>query len=264
LEILSSIEFYSVIRSNRSEQDAMFREVEPFRSILKALDLYGFDYAKLSTRHRFWSILVFLCVCPYWTVVTGSLLQFKDINDFMERLLYLPAILGIVLKALNMFLKFDHFKLLMKGLDKIYDDKKFKKYLEKASQRSMTLSKIQFFSMTASCAIASFLPYVLVPMYQISIAGCEKEIFWFYKILQTYSSLYNSYLMLSVDLMTTGIMMVISEYFNYLNDEIRSFEFNDKASMAKSEFIKCIQMHRQQKELVVNFLKRIFMELYFL
>jgi len=226
----------------------MFREVEPFKSFSKALDLYGFGYANISSRYKFCSIIAFASVCPYWILVAASLFQFKDINDLTEKLLYIPGIMGIVLKAFNLFWKFDEFKLLMKSLDKIYDDEKFKKYLENASRKAMILGKVQFVSITAACVVAFVMPYMIVPMYEITFAGWETPIYWFYKILQNISIFYNSYLMLSVDLMATGIMMIIAEYFNYLNDEIRSLKFDDKASEAKSEFIRCIQMHRQQKQ----------------
>jgi len=230
----------------------MLLKVEPFRTFLKAFQLFGFDFAKASKLHKCLVVLVLTTVTIYWLLAFSALLQSGSVDELTDRLLYLPTVLGVILKAANLLHKFELFKALMEEFAESYDDQKFDKYLSKAARKSLLMAKIQFVSYTIMNAVSIVLSFVIrkltVPMFVIQVEGWQETLFWSYKFLHDAGTTYGCYMLVVVDLMPISLMLVIAEYFRYINDNICDLRNCSSDAQMQNEFVKLLKLHREQKK----------------
>jgi len=231
----------------------MLRSVEPFQSFFKGFNLFGFDFKHISLSHKF--LLIAVSIIATWAVASCflAIFQSKDVDDFLDRILYTPTLLGNVLKAANIFLHFQQFQKLVGSFSVAFRNKKFKRNFEKALKKAIVFTKTQLaFIVTAvifSC-IATFLGHQLtVPMFLFSTLSDEQQeqMFWVNAVLQNFGTFYWSFLMLICDYTVVSFMIVIAAYFEYLNDSFKALKI-DKKLILKSKFIKCIKQHETMKK----------------
>jgi len=243
------VSFHSVTVEDRSSK--MFRDIQPFRHFLKSLSLYGFNFRSDSKSRKFLSILMFLPTLLCWMLVFLSLLQFNNVDELTQRLLFLPSVLAIALKAFNIFANYEQFEKVIENINSFYAQEELNEHLRSAASKALLLAKVQSSSMTVAAIVVSIVPHItrklLVPMFKITIRGYEAQVFWFYKFVLDYGSFYGAYLMLVVDLMTVCLLIVIAESFIYLNKSFKAL--NDiKTCNKRARFIQLIETHKKQKQ----------------
>jgi len=218
---------------------------------IKAFKLYGFNFRKDSLRRKFLSVLMFLPCLLCWLLAFLSLFQFSDIDELTERLLFVPTVLAIAMKAFNIFANYEQFEEMIENINDCYARKELNEHLRSAASKALLLAKVQYSSMTVAAIaviiVSSITHKLLVPMFIINIPNFDEAIFWFYKFVLDYGSFYGSGLMVAVDLMTVCLMIVFAEYFIYLNKSFRALNgietFNKRA-----RFIQLIKMQKKQKQ----------------
>jgi len=220
----------------------MFREVPPFNYFLTGFWLFGFEFKAAHVAHKFMVLLVVGLVAMDVSLIFLSLVQSQDIDDLTTRLLYVPTILGIIMKGVKFFIQYDKFKKIFEEFSELFDDKDFKPFLDKAAKKALFLAKFQFYQITVTCLMAVAMPIathmLTIPMFVIPLPKWQEELFWFSSFLQDLGSFYNSYMWIVIDCMPICLMIVIAEYFNYLNEGF-------KQQTSRSEFIKFIKLHQR-------------------
>jgi len=217
----------------------MLIKIEPFRSLLLAFELYGFDFNKTSKFHKFLCIATFPFVVIYFSLEFLSMLQAGNIEEFTDRLLFIPSMLGLIFKTINIFVKYEKIKKLIRSFDEFTEDEKL---LEKATKLAVSLTKSQFYLLTAVFLIFTISSLVsmsiIVPMFFINIS--DTRVFWFYMIVQDFGVFYSCYLWIIVDLLPISLMIVLSEYLKHLNESFISLKCVDKN---RSNFVELINKH---------------------
>jgi len=224
----------------------MIRDVEPLRSLLKGAELYGLNLKHASHPYRKSFALIFTITISYWILVFLSVLQAESFEGFADRLNYLPSILGSILKAINMFLKYDELKKLLSKFDENFRDQKT---LEKAAGKASILIKVQFSLMfiilLAGSTSTIFTQKLTVPMFLFNVPAWNLT--WFYKILQIIGSFVGVPLLLIVNLIPISLMMIIGKFVQLLSQQFEALRASD-GKLMKMNFIKYIKLHRAQKK----------------
>jgi len=225
----------------------MLQDVEPFCSFLKAFKLFGFDFNGITFRHKFLSAFAAFAASVYYFLSILSLLQAESIDEFTERLLFIPSMLGLILKAINLLLNTRKVIKFMRSFDEAFKDEVLP---EKALKNAYSLAKLQFYLMTSISVVFVFYSLatnkLTVPMFIISIDGWESEILLFNLILEIFGCFYSSYLWVIVDLVPISLMMILSEYIRNLNESFANLRTGDNQFM-KRDFIKLVKLHQTQK-----------------
>jgi len=228
-----------------SEASAMFSQVKPFSTFLKALHVLGFNYKQNSWERNFLSVVIATPALLHFLLCSASILQSENIEEVMDRLLYIPVIVGLILKATNLLFKFEDFKLLMGNFNEAFKDEKLKKNLKTAARKINLLVKVQYYFavITAVLAILSFYAtYKLtVPYYVVNIPNHENAVFWFNKFIQDYGILFTINIFVLCDLLPVCLMAALAEHCKFINES-----FSEAISIA--DLIKCIKLHRKQHQ----------------
>jgi len=231
----------------------MLRNVEPFQSFFKGFKLFGFEFKLISPRHK--CLLIAASINAIWLVLLGflAIFQLKNVDDFLERISFVPTSLGNVLKAANILLHFEQFHKLVDSFSEAFMENGFKVYLDKALKKAIVLTKIQLAILMTSIIFSvagSFVNHQLtIPLFLFPMLSDEQQeqMFWVNAVLQIFSSIYWSFLMLICDYTVASFMIVIAAYFDYLNESFKALKV-DRKLIFKSEFIKCIKRHEKIRQ----------------
>jgi len=223
----------------------MIRDVEPFKFLLKIFHVFGFNNKTISTFHKCCCCFIYIFLFSYWSLTFLSLLQVHNIEEFSERLLFVPALLGTCLKALNMITKYRELDKLVDNLDDSFGVEKLANGIKSAVllvKTIFTLYSLVYFAGT----ISSFATQTLVvKMFMINVPGYEYQINWCYLIIQNVGSLFNIFLTLFVNSLPVCLMMLIADFIQNLNEKIKQLKPSNKSM--RVDFIKLINQYQQQK-----------------
>jgi len=216
----------------------MFSQVQPYSSFLKAFEIFGFNYKQNSWKRNFLSLTFAIPAMLYCLLATLSILQSKNLEDLTNRLLFVPAIVGMVLK-------FEDFQMLMEDFNEAFKDEKLEKNLMNASRKTNLLFKAQYVAIVIVGAIAILSSYVtrelMVPFYVANIPNHEVEVYWFNKFIHDCGIAYAINILILCDLLPVCLMAALAEHCEFINES-----FSKCRSTA--DFIKCIKLHRKQHE----------------
>jgi len=230
-----------------TEASTMFSQVQPYSSFLKAFEILGFNFKQNSWKRNFLSVIIAFPAMLYCLLATLSILQSKNLEDLTNRLLFIPAIVGMVLKTINVIVKFEDFKMLMKNFNEAFKDKKLEKNLLIVSRKMNLLFKMQYVAIAIAGAIAIISSYVtrelMVPFYVANIPNHENAVYWFNKFIHDCGIAYAINILILCDLLPVCLMAALAEHCRYINE---SFSELISSKGMHADFINCIKLHRKQ------------------
>jgi len=226
-----------------SEASAMFSQVQPFSTFLKAFNIFGFNYKQNSWKRNFFSVLVAIPGLLHCLLGSASILQSKNVEEILDRIMYIPVIVGFILKTTNLLSKFEDFKLLMENLDEAFKDEKLEKNLKTAARKIDLLFKVQYYFALIAALLTILLFFVTheltVPYYVVNIPNHENAVFWFNKLIHDWGIAYDINILILCDMLPVCLMAALSEHCKFINES-----FSEAKSIA--DFINCINLHRKQ------------------
>jgi len=226
----------------------MLSQSQPFKFILKLLQIFGIDYKDLSFSKR---VFAFYCFAQYLCFIFLVVLQaFFDSQQaaMMEKLANgVSASIGI-LRGTFLCFKFGEFKNLLNQIDEIFDG--HENCLDKVLIRSTTLAKIQFgfvymsiFMLALSMLITGELA---MHPYEFDFVKGSAIKFPFLFLQNILNMTYFLTVLNAIDFLPTFIMMTFSAYLEFLNKKFTRITFV-KGQRAMG-FIEAIEMCEQFKK----------------
>lgn len=227
----------------------MIRNQEPFKTIMSIFNIFGFNPKEITNRRKVFSVSFFIAFgLGFWFFVALSLIQSESLSDMISRSLYAATVVELIFKTFIIYMKMAHITDLFTKLGSIYEGKDEKVYFEKARKTSMRLAIFQFFSVAPSVLIpilkSLYSGKLLVPLYQFDNFKCSENGFYLCLGFETFGVTYLAFLVCVLDLLPICFMMMISEYFRFLNEKIRNLDLKNNHL---AELLNCVKCHEKIK-----------------
>jgi len=212
---------------------------------MKAFEILGFNYKRNSIKRNFLSVTIGIPAILNCLLSTASILQARNVEDLTNRLMFIPAIVGMALKTINVIAKFEDIKIMMEDFNETFKDEKLEKNLMNASRKSNLLFKVQYITIIIVGGIAvlsSFATHeIMVPFYVLNIPNHENAVYWFNKFIHDCGVTYSCNTLILCDLLPVCLMVALAEHCEFINESF------SKCS-SSVDFIDCVKLHRKQHE----------------
>jgi len=226
----------------------MLSQNQPFKFILKLLQIFGIDYKNLSTKKR---AFAFYCFAQYFCFIFLVFLQaFFNSQQaaIMEQLFKgITSSIGMF-RGIVLFFRFGEVKVLLNQIDEIFDGREH--YLHKVLKRCTTLTKIQFgfvyFSMFMLAVTILETGVFEMSIYEFDFIKESAFKFPVYFLQNILNMTYFLTVLNAIDFLPTFIMMTFSAYLEFLNEKFTEITFVE-GQQKQQNFIEAIELHDQFK-----------------
>jgi len=229
----------------------MLSQKQPFKFILKLLQISGIDYKDLSLKRR---VLAFYLLAQYSCFMFLVVLQgFLDLQQaaMMEKLAVGIVVLIIMFRGAVLCFRFGKVRALLNQIDDIFDG--HESFLKKALKSSTMLAKIQFgfvFMSMFMLALKMLITreFSLHP-YEFQFIRESAIKFPIYYLQYVMNVTYNMIILNAIDFLPTFIMMTFPAYLEFLNEKFTRITFS-KCQRNNVSFIEAIELYNQFKRLI--------------
>jgi hypothetical protein len=228
----------------------MVAHKEPLNTILKIFEILGFQPNQLTRYRKIFACANFILFgIGFWAFVAFSLVQAASLSDLLNRMLYAATVIELFFKFIITAIKFDDIKKVLKSVDDIFDSDEKRKFFERARKKTLKLALFQALSVAPSVMIPILISIysrkLLVPLYQFESFKCTEMRFFACLTYETFGVFYLAFLVSVLDLLPICLMMMIPEYFNYLNGSIKGIKLED---LTRGKFVEIMDCHRSIRE----------------